>query len=329
MTEPRCRWGIIGPGRIAHRFAAALDAVNGAELTAVASRSRERADHFASKYNARKAYDTYEALAADPDVDAIYVATPHSHHQEHATLALEAGKPVLCEKPLTANAKQAQALIELARSRDLFLMEALWTRFLPIYEVIRSWLVEGLIGDLTLLTSSFGYRVPFDANGRLFDPELAGGVLLDMGVYNVAISQWVCRANAVSFAALSRLGQTGVDELTAVTLTYGSGVVSQFTCNIRATTVNDFTIYGTDGHIRIGPTFWDASTSTLTRSGNAVTETRSHRLNGFEYQIAEAIRCIGEGLTESPIMSHADTLANMDLMDRIRDRVGLRYPFES
>jgi predicted dehydrogenase len=302
--------------------------VEGAVLHAVASRNADRSKAFAQEFHAARAYDSYEALVSDPEIDAVYVATPHRFHCENAMLCLDADKPVLCEKPLTVNAAQAKDLVEKARTKGLFLMEGLWTRYFPIYHQVRQWLDRGEIGQVRLLTSTFGYETPRDLQDRLLNPDLAGGALLDIGVYNIAISQWVYGKNPQSFTAQSYLGETGVDELTTVNLHYDDGAASQFTCSFRVQTTNDFWIYGTEGHIRIHQMFWDTTRATLVASGRELTVTRPFRGTGFEYEIEEAVRCIRQGKLESPAMPHAHTLANMELMDGIRAQIGLRYSFE-
>jgi predicted dehydrogenase len=328
MANKKFNWGVLGPGRIAQQFGDALLAIDDAALYAVASSNLDRAKAFAQQYNGEKTYDSYEALVNDPQVDAIYIATPHRFHLENALLCLNASKPVLCEKPLTVNAAETRQLIDLARAKNVFLMEALWTRYLPIYPQIRAWLDEGTIGDVKLLVSTFGINVPKGEADRWLNPELAGGTLLDMGIYPISVSQWVMGREPQSFSAQSYLGKTGVDELTAVLLKYDNGVISQFNSNFITDDANEFFIYGAQGHIRIHANFWAASHATLVTSDREVTISKPLRRNGFEYQAEEAMRCIRAGLLESPTMSHAHTLANMELMDRIRAEIGLKYPFE-
>ncbi len=328
MSDTVFNWGVIGPGRIAQRFANALKVIDDAQLYAVASSNLERANAFAQEFGAEQAYDSYAAMLADPKVDAVYIATPHRFHYQQTLQCLEAGKPVLCEKPLTVNAAQSQQLVDLARSKNLFLMEALWTRYLPIYDQVREWLDNDEIGEVKLLTSSFGFGVPRDMQDRLLNHELAGGALLDMGIYNIAISQWVFGSNPKSFTAQGHIGESNVDELTAVNLDFGEGRTSQFVTNLMAMTSNDFVIYGSKGHIRIGPFFWDTAEATLTVGDKVLAAKKPFRGTGFEYEAGEAMRCIREGLLESPRMTHADTLANMQLMDAIRAEIGLSYTFE-
>jgi predicted dehydrogenase len=328
VANRRFNWGILGPGRIAQQFAAGLKVIDDAALYAVASSSSERAQAFAAQHGGEKTYTSYEALVNDPQVDAIYIATPHRFHIENALLCLKAGKPVLCEKPLTVNAAETQQLIETARAHKVFLMEALWTRYLPIYQPIREWLDAKAIGDLKLLVSTFGITVPTDQGDRWLNPELAGGTLLDMGVYPIAVSQWIMGQMPQSFSAQAYLGRTGVDELTAGLLKYENGVISQFHSSFITDGANDFVIYGSSGHIRIHAAYWAATQATLVTSDQTLTVSKPFRDGGFEYQTEEAMRCIRAGLLESPGMTHADTLANMQLMDNIRAEIGLRYPFE-
>ena len=328
MANKPFNWGIIGPGRIAQQFADGLKVVGDAALYAVASTSQERATTFARKNAGEKTYTSYEELAADPKVDAVYVATPHRYHFENVMLCLNAGKPVLCEKPLTVNAEETRKLIAASQAKKTFLMEALWTRCLPIYEQVRQWLDAGLIGDIKYLNSTFGGVVPKTEDDRWLNPELAGGTLLDMGIYPISISQWVVGQNPQSFSVQAYIGKTGVDELTAVTLKYPNGIISQFNSNFLVVNTNDFFIYGTKGYIRIHPNYWGASEASLITEGQELKVSKPLAGGGFEYQAQEAMRCIRAGLLESPNMPQAETLANMELMDKIRAEIGLKYPFE-
>jgi predicted dehydrogenase len=328
MAGVPLRWGIIGPGRIARKFAQALSVVDEGLLFAVASRDIGRAQAFSEEFSAERSYGSYNEIVNDPDVEAVYVATPHPFHFENTISCLEAKKPVLCEKPITVNAAEAEGLIKVARENNVFLMEALWSRYLPIHQVIREWLEAKRIGEVKLITSTFGFRAVRDLEDRLFNPNLAAGALLDLGVYNIAISQWVLGRNPKSFAATAYLGETNIDELTSVNLFYEGGVVSQFTCNMISDNTNDMFIYGTEGHIRVHPRFWNTTKATLVTKNDENTVELPFRKNGFEYQIEEAISCIRKGLLESSRMTHAESLANMQLMDEIRAEIGLRYPFE-
>lgn len=334
-TKPVFRWGLIGPGRIAGRFAYALNVAKGACLQAVVGRSRSKVEKFTRDHSAPVSYETHRALLADPQIDAVYIATPHRYHHELARDCLLAGKPVLCEKPLTVNASEAQALIELSRSNGVFLMEAMWTRFLPIYDVVNQWLVAGEIGLVTSISSSFGFKLPHDPNDRMLNHELAGGALLDMGVYNLAMSQWVFGEQPVGHSIEGHIGQTGVDEHVETVLTYSRGRCSRFVNSMTTPQNNELIIHGTDGHIRVHPMFWSATRATLVRdrkrngSPQRVSAERKFRATGLEYEIEAAQHCIRNGVIECPTMPHADTLDTMNLMDRLRCDMGLSYNFES
>jgi predicted dehydrogenase len=328
LNQPLFRWGIIGPGRIAQAFARAIAVVADATIHAVASRDHARAQEFAQAYAVPTTYASYADLIADPAIDAIYIAIPHRFHVEQALRCLEAGKAVLCEKPLTVNAREASLLIETARAKRVFLLEAVWTRYLPIFQHVRRWLDAGSVGEIRLLSSTFGFSAARDPQDRLWNHDLAGGALLDLGIYNLTLSQWVMGAEPLAFSAQAILGATEVDELTAVNLQYANGGVSQWTCTLLADTSNSFHIYGSAGHIQVHTPFWGATRATLATAGQELTVSEPFRASGFEYQIEDAMRCIRAGLIESPTMPHAQTLATMTLMDQIRARVGLRYRFE-
>jgi dihydrodiol dehydrogenase / D-xylose 1-dehydrogenase (NADP) len=328
MADRKFNWGILGPGRIAHQFAQGLEVIDDAALYAVASSNPARAEAFARQYGGAKLYNSYEALVQDPAVDAVYIATPHGFHFDNIMLCLNTGKPVLCEKPLTINAGETRKLIETSRAKNVFLMEALWTRYLPIFTPIREWLDSGAIGDISLMVGTFGIIVPDDPQERWFNPQLAGGTLMDMGIYPISVSAWVMGCQPQSFSAKAKIGKTGIDEVTAIMLQYENGAISQFHSSFISDNVNNFYIYGSKGHIRIHPNFWGATQASLVTNQQELTVSRPFRGGGFEYQAEEAMRCIRAGLLESPGMTHADTLANLELMDAIRAEIGLKYPFE-
>ena len=320
------RWGVIGPGKIAQKFAQDVQVVEGSEIYAVASLSG--AKEFKQRFSVPVAFGSYEELVNDPMVDGVYIATPHNLHIENARLSLEAGKPVLCEKPLTVNARQAKFLIELSKEKDVFLMEALWTRYLPIYQTLRRMLGDGVIGDVKAMQSTFGFVANHDGKGRWLNPGLAGGTLLDLGIYPIAVSQWIMQENPVAVQSQAVLSSTGVDVLLAANLQYASGAISQFTSSFVHKANNQFAIYGSKGSIVIREPFWGGNSLVLEVGGKQTTYHEPFRSQGFEYQIEEAVRCIRGGKLESPSMTHADSLANMRLMDTIREQVGVKYPFE-
>jgi len=322
------KWGIIGPGRIAKKFASAVWKIPSASIYAVASRSSKDPEQLKQTFHAEKYYSSYEELAADKEVDAIYIATPHRFHYENTRLCLDAEKAVLCEKPLTVNAKQADELIRLSQLKQIFLMEALWTRFLPIYGQVRQWLDAGEIGIIRNAESTFGYIAPRNAQDRLLNLQLAGGALLDIGVYNTALTQWVFRKPPQTITAVGQIGETGIDETVSTIMSYENGAFAQFTCSFQAQMLNQFVITGTNGIIIVHPNFWEASQASLIKNGKTKTVKRQLEINGFEYQIKASMRAIREGAIDCPQMMQSDTLANMRTMDTIRQQIGLRYPFE-
>jgi dihydrodiol dehydrogenase / D-xylose 1-dehydrogenase (NADP) len=323
------RWGIIGPGNIAHKFADALRTIESAILTAVASRDKSRARRFADQYAVPLAFDSYAALAACPELDAVYIATPHSHHAKPTTDCLKHGKAVLCEKPITVNAAELQYLIDLAHQNNTFLMEAMWTRFLPIMETVKDWIDTGAIGEPRLVQADFGFRSDKkNPKTRLFNPALAGGSLLDVGVYPISFSHWVFGDAPVAVSGQAMLGDTGVDEQMCATMKFTGGRLASVISAIRTKTNGMATIFGTDGQIRIAPPFWQATTATLIRGKNQQTIERPFQVNGFEYEIMEVCRCLNAGLAESPKLTLQDSLGVMQTLDMLRAQWKLHYPSE-
>jgi predicted dehydrogenase len=321
------RWGILGTGSIAHKFGTGLSAAPGAELIAVGSRTQGAADQFAAKFNVPHRHASYEALANDPDVDAIYVATPHPFHAENSILCLEAGKAVLCEKPFTINVKQADSVIALARQKHLFLMEAMWTRYLPAIVRLRELIASGTIGELRMLTADFGFRTEFNPQGRLFNPALGGGGLLDVGVYPVSLAFMLFGAPA-RITSTVHLGDTGVDEQAAWLFGYDGGEIAVMSSAIRTNTPHEAVISGTKGIIRV-PDWWHADKLIVQPSGKpAETMNVPFEGNGYNYEALEVARCLHAGKLESDIMPLDETRAIMAAMDTIRAEWGLKYPGE-
>ena len=268
ITSDTINWGIIGPGSIAHRFADGLVTVPGAKLYAVGSRTLARADEMADKHGAPKRYASYEALAEDPDVQVVYIATPHPQHHGAAKLCLTHGKSVLLEKPFTVNAKEAAELIELARTRDLFLMEGMWTRFFPGIAKVRDLIASGVIGEARMLQADFGFRTGVNPEGRLFNLALAGGGLLDVGVYPISLASMIFGA-PTDITGLAQIGETGVDEMAAVTLKYSGGRLASLVTGIRISTPSEATVFGTDGSIKLHSPFWNVTRLTVSSGGNS------------------------------------------------------------
>ena len=325
--EQMINWGIIAPGRIAHRFAQGFSSIDDGHLFAVASRNVERATHFAKQYDIQHVMADYEEMIQHPDIDVIYIANPHRYHHETVKKCLLAGKAVLCEKPLTVTAKQSIELFDLAQKQNVFLMEAVWSRFLPCWTQVKTWLEEGMIGEVQLLRSTFGFQPPKDETDRLFDINLAGGALLDTGIYNIALSEFVLGRQPERIQSAVLVGETGVDERCTVTLDYGD-VTSQFTCTFLSKLDNQFHIIGDNGNIVVDGNFWDARSATLTTNvGEVLKCNKPQRASGFEYQVDEVHRCLRNGQIVSDNMRPEVTIANMKVMDQILEEAGVVYPF--
>ncbi len=317
----KLRWGILGTGRIAGTFAEALAALPEVELAAVGSRSAEGAKAFAAKHHAARTHASYEALARDPELDAVYVATPHPFHREHAILCLRAGKAVLVEKPFAMNEREALEMVEVARKEKRFLMEAMWTHFLPAVERAFELVRAGAIGELLLLQADFGFRAPFDPKGRLFDPALGGGSLLDVGVYPVSLATRLLGEPA-RIQSSAVLGRSGVDEQAAMLLEYAGGRQALLSSSIRTETGHAAVLSGSEGRLRIEAPFWKSQRLTLKDEAIEL----PFRGNGYPHQALEVARCLVEGQLESPRMSHAFSLSVLRTLDAIRRPWGLRYP---
>ncbi len=327
MKQQEIRWGIMGCGGIAHRFAAGVAAADGSILAAVASRTPGKASQFAAKYQVATFFGSYEELAARSDIDAIYVATTHNYHYECVKLALEQGKAVLCEKPFTVNAREAKKLIALARSRKLFLMEGMWTRFLPAIVQTREWLAEKRIGEIRRIRADFGFKMPFDPKHRLFNPDLAGGALLDAGIYPLSFASMVMNSRPASIRASAEIGSTGVDEQSAYLLTYPHGALAVLTSAVNTEIDCSAIIYGTKGKIVLPSRFLAAAVTELSIDGKPA-DVRKMPFpveEGFSFEIEAAASCIRNGETESPVMPPAESLELMETIDEIKHQLGLVY----
>ncbi|GMU94033.1 MAG: oxidoreductase [Candidatus Hydrogenedentota bacterium] len=327
MAHP-IRWGILGTGAIARKFAKGLQALPDIKLAAVGSRTQQTAESFAEEYGFQKAHPNYIALAQDPDVDVIYISTPHHLHCENTLLCLRSGKHVLCEKPFAINAGEARRMIAEARKANLFLMEAMWTRFIPVIAKSREWIRDGRIGDARLVHADFGFQSRFDPQSRLFNPAYGGGSLLDVGVYPISFASMVFGGGPDHVSGAACIGETGVDEQAAMTLRYPGGRLAALSCAVRVETPHDAWILGTEGKIRVHAPFWCATAVTLHVGGEAETVTLPHMTNGYEYQAMEVVRCIRNGEVESPVMPLDESLIVMETMDHLRHQWGLKYPME-
>lgn len=327
-NEGKLKWGIIGTGMISNKFVADLGHTSNGIAYAVGSRNQESADEFAGKYNIPKAYDSYDKLLQDPDVDVIYVGTPHPLHKINVIDALNAGKHVLCEKPFTMNAAELEEMIAVAREKKLFLMEAMWTRFLPPIRRVREWIRDGKIGEVRLVKAEFGFRMGWDPEHRLLNPELGGGALLDAGIYPVSFASMIFGANPENIYSTASIGETGVDEQFSILLAYEGGRSATLNGAIRVDLPNEAYIHGTEGYIHI-PQFLFSREASLHVSDQEVEKFEDDRPSeGYAFEAEEVGRLIQAGELESEVISLEESLDIMRLLDQVRGQWGLKYSFE-
>ena len=334
------RWGMLGCGSIANRLGADVVRLPDHKIQAVASRDAAKASTYAEKFGVPTQHtgqDAYKALVADPDIDLIYVATPHNFHREHALLALEAGKPVLCEKPFTVNLGEAEDVVRFAREKGLFLMEGVWSRCFPVWRSVVDKIASGAIGIPRMISSDFGYRAGtladdgrltgYNAEGRLFAPALAGGGLMDVGIYPISISQMIF-GDPTEVKAVGILGHSGVDENVGVVIGYAGGEIALASTSIQVTTPFTTTILGTDGRIDEESPWWRPKSYVVHAGGKSERFEFEHEGEGFQFEAMHVADCLRSGLTESPIMPLGDTLSVMRTLDTVRQQLGLKYPME-
>ena len=329
----RTRWGILSTGWIAKKFAEGLSVLPDAEIVAVGSRAQEPADAFGDEYGVPHRHASYEALVADPDVDVIYIGTPHPFHKENAILSLEAGKAVLLEKPFTINAGEAKEVIALARKKGLFLMEAMWSRYIPIIVKLRELLAKGAIGEVCMVTADLGFRREPDPTSRLFAPELGGGALLDVGIYPISFASMVLGTPS-RIVSLAHFGQTGVDEQAGVVFGYEGEQLAILHTALRTSTTIEATVMGTKGKIRVHSPWYYGTTLTLSieeRDDKVISDeviSLPYEGNGYNFEAAEVNECLRAGKLESDVMPLDETLAIMQTLDTIRAQWGFKYPME-
>ncbi|GAA1383688.1 Gfo/Idh/MocA family protein [Catellatospora chokoriensis] len=321
MTD-QIRWGVLATGGIAARFARELGQVPGTELAAVGSRTASSAQAFAAEHGAARSHGSWEALAADPDVDIIYIATPHSHHHAAASLCLRAGKPLLVEKAFTLDLASTQDLVTMARERELFLMEAFWTRTLPSTLKIQELIADGAIGEVVAVQAAFGIGLDPEPSHRLRNPELGGGALLDLGVYPIGFAQLLL-GEPDQVRAWAQLFPEGTDARTSISLGFPSGAVASLYCGINGD-VRNATIVGTQGRIELPWGFHAAERFVLHRHG-ADPEEFETAPAGLHFEAAEATRCLRAGKLESDLVPLSSTLSVMRTMDAVRAQIGVTY----
>ena len=322
------RWGILATGEIAKNMVQALNQSSEAEVVAVASRTQARAEDFGRRWNIPVRYGSYQALVEDPNVDVVYIATPHNLHYENMKMCLHAGKHVLCEKAFTLNSKQAKECVRLARQKNLFLMEAMWMRYFPAMQQVREWLENGVIGKVRLVQADFCFNLPFNATHRLYNPKLGGGALLDLGIYPLSFATMVL-GFPQGITSYAHIGETGVDELDTIILTYENGATAVLNCSMRIYKPRESFIIGTYGYIKIHNIFFRPDRLTLHLNGH---EEKLVEFpisgNGYIYEVEEVHRCLREGKTESAIMPLDETIRLMEVMDEMRSDWQLVYPDE-
>jgi predicted dehydrogenase len=297
----KVRWGIVGPGNIAHSFAHDFQFTKYGELKAVASRSLTRAQKFANKYNIPKAYGSYDELYADEEIDIVYVATPHTFHYENSVDAINSGKAVLCEKPITVNPQECDKLIALAKEKDKYLAEGMWTYFLPAINKVSQWVNRGKIGRVLSIKADFGKRVAFDPDSRMYSPKLGGGSTLDLGIYPLAITWLIYKSDPKNISVISRKASTGVDNDVNMQFEYEDALASLHS-SFRSNLNNHAYIIGEKGYIDI-PEFWHARECILYESEKIVDRFQDQRNgHGYEFEIDSVSSDLLNGLKESQVM---------------------------
>ncbi len=318
------RWGVVGPGRIASKVVQDFPHVPGAQAVAVASRSAERAQAFAAAHGLPRAHGSYRAIVDDPDVDVLYIATPHPQHRAIALAALRAGKAVLVEKAFTVTPAATREIVGVARERGVFAMEAMWTRFQPAIVTMRELLADGAVGEVRAVQADLGVRNPLRPDDRFLAPELGGGALFDLSVYPISFAQMVLGTPTV-VAAHGVLAPSGVDLEEAILLGWPDGRTAALTATLRCATPGQARVFGTDGWLDVPPRFHHPDVVVLHRSGREPEEFAApHVGGGYSHELIEVTECMAAGRTESPVMPLADTVAVQDVMGRVADALGMR-----
>ena len=319
--------GIIGAGWIAEKMAEALAPLEDYCVHAIASRSLEKAEEFAGRWNIEKAYGSYEEMVADDEINLVYIATPHSHHFQHAMLALEHGRNVLVEKAFTANAQEAEILIRTAHEKGLFITEAIWTRYMPLSHKVKEVMESGIIGEPRVLTATLCYMMEFKE--RIVRAELCGGALLDLGVYALNFARMYFGTDIVRTVTNVHLGPTGMDMHESISLSFADGKMANLQAGALCLNDRQGIISGTEGYIRVDNINCPEVVEVWRNYELAARyEKPADMVNGYEYQVFECRRCIEEGLQESPMMPHEETLSIMKQMDALRQEWGVRYPMD-
>ena len=323
----KIKWGIISTGHISSKFADALKMLPQAELVAVASRNQKPATEFAKKHNIPKAYPTYQELADDPDVDVVYIGTPHSFHLENTLMCMRKGKSVLCEKALTINADEAKEMVRVAREENVFLMEAMIPRHIPLLKKVLQWVKEGRIGEVRMVKASRCAHGTFAPGARHLTPELGGGSLLDVGVYVISFASMIFNKPPIEVVGLGHIGELGSDEQGVAILKYDKGEIADLSFALKTNAVDEAYILGTEGYIKVHELFAVPTKASLYIDNKEVDVMEEAIIgNALNYEAEEVMRCMNEGLKESPHMPLDESIQIMEIMDKIRKPWALVYP---
>ena len=324
--EKKIKWGILSTGHISNKFAIALALLPEAELVAVASRNLETAKQFAEKHNVPKAYANYEELANDPEIDVVYIGTPHTFHLENSVMCMRMGKAVLCEKALTINAAEAKEMVRVAREENVFLMEAMITRHVPLIKKVLKWIDDGRIGEVRMVKASRCARGEFPPGARQLNPDLGGGSLLDVGIYVLSFASMIYKKPPIEAVGLCHIGDLGSDEQGVAVLKYDKGEMADLSYALRTAASNEAYILGTEGYIKVFDVFAVPTKASLFINRVEV-ETIEEPIigNALNYEAEEVMRCLKAGLKESPLMPLDESVQIMEIMDHLRKPWGLVY----
>lgn len=321
----KVKWGIMGAGGISRKFASDLVQSTEGELLAVASRTPGKAEKFAEEFKAPKAYNSYEEFVADPEIDIVYIGTLHPMHKEGVLLCLNAGKAVLCEKPFMMSAQEAEEVIQVAKDNNVFIMEAMWTRYLPPVVQAREWIQEGRIGEIKMLTANFGFDFGWNPGHRLLDKKLGGGALLDAGIYPISFASMVFGKQPTKISSSAYIGETGVDERFSALFEYEGGQTALLSGGVQLRTSNDAFIYGSKGYIHIANFLFGKSATLHVPNEEPLHFEKTLPTFGYIFEAEEAMRCIREGRKESALMPVSETIEIMQTLDSLRGQWGLEY----
>jgi len=322
------RWGIIGTGNIANQFAEDFKYVKKGKLVGVASRTKVKAEKFAEKYGIENSYASYEAMVKDPLIDIVYIATPHTFHKEHTLLALNHNKHVLCEKPFAVNKHEVDEMIQLAKSKNLFLMEAMWMAFQPAFQQVQKWIAEDKIGRIKTIKAEFGFQPPYDLNSRLYNINLAGGTLLDTGIYPLTLALYLFDQEPSVIQAMASIGKSQVDEQLSVNLKFDEDQMAMLSTTFMSEYKDDAFIYGEKGYIHM-PNFWYSKVAFLVTKTETIEYKNSTPVFGYAWEADHVNDMLLENRTESNIVTFKRSEKIIKHMDLIRKQIGLKYPFES